>query len=69
LQGSRVGIILERSNGILTENSLKFAFKANNNKADYEALIAGMLLAKELGAHCFLAKNDLMLITGHVSGE
>jgi len=32
------------------EQSLKFAFKASNNQAEYEALIAGMLLSQELEA-------------------
>jgi len=31
------------------EQALKFVFKTSNNQAEYEALIAGMLLAKELG--------------------
>jgi len=34
----------------LIEHALRFAFKASNNPAKYEALIAGMLLAKEIGA-------------------
>jgi len=29
---------------------LKFAFKAGNNQAEYEALVARMLLDKEMGA-------------------
>jgi len=47
-QGSGAGIILEGHNGVLIEQALRFAFKASNNQADYEALIAGMLLAKEM---------------------
>ena len=45
-QGSGAGIILEGPNGVLIEQALRFAFKASNNQAEYEALIAGMLLAK-----------------------
>jgi len=45
-----VGVILEGPNRLLIEQALRFAFKASNNKAKYEALITGMLLAKELGA-------------------
>jgi len=47
-QGSGAGIILEGPNGVLIEQALRFAFKASNNQAEYEALIAGMLLAKEI---------------------
>jgi len=49
-QGSGAGIVLEGPNGVLIEQALRFAFKASNNQAEYEALIAGMLLAKEMGA-------------------
>ena len=48
-QGSGAGIVLEGPNGVLIEQALRFAFKASNNQAEYEALIAGMLLTKEMG--------------------
>ncbi|XP_068504689.1 uncharacterized protein [Phaseolus vulgaris] len=68
-QGSGAGVILEGPDGLLIEQALRFAFKASNNQAEYEALIAGMLLAKEMGAKGLLAKSDLLLVTGHVTGE
>jgi len=68
-QGSGTGIFLEGPNGLLIEQALRFAFKASNNQAEYEALIAGMLLAKEMGVRSLLAKSDLLLVTGHVTGE
>jgi len=68
-QGSGAGIILEGPNGVLIEQALRFAFKASNNQAEYEALIAGMLLAKEMGAQSLLAKSDSQLVTGQVTGE
>ena len=57
-QGSGAGVILEGPNGVLIEQSLRFAFKASNNQAEYEALIAGILLAKEMGARVLMAKSD-----------
>jgi len=45
-QGSGASVILEGPNGLLIEQALRFAFKANNNQAEYEALIVGILLAK-----------------------
>ena len=66
-QGSGVGVILEGPNGVLIEQSLRFAFKASNNQAEYEALIAGMLLAIEMGAKSLMAKSDSVLVTGQVS--
>ncbi|XP_068474929.1 uncharacterized protein [Phaseolus vulgaris] len=68
-QGSGAGIILEGLNGVLIEQALRFAFKASNNQAEYEALIVGMLLAKEMGAQSLLAKSDSQLVTGQVTGE
>ena len=38
--------------------------RLSNNQAEYEALIAGMLLAKEMGARSLLAKSDSQLVTG-----
>jgi len=55
--GSGADVILEGPNRLLIEQALRFAFKASNNQAEYEALIAGMLLAKEMGAKSLLAKK------------
>jgi len=54
---------------LLIEQALRFAFKASNNQAESEALIVGMLLAKEMGAKGLLAKSDSLLVTGQVTGE
>ncbi|RDX97277.1 hypothetical protein CR513_19962, partial [Mucuna pruriens] len=62
--GSGVGVILEGSTGVLIEQSLHFEFKANNNQAEYKALLAGMRLARELEAKRLTAKSDSKLITG-----
>jgi len=35
----------------------------------YEALIAGILLAKEMGAKVLVGKSDSFLVTGQVTGE
>jgi len=68
-QGSGAGVILEGPNGLLIEQALRFAFKASNYQSEYEALFAGMLLAKEMGAQSLLAKSDSLLVTGRVTGE
>jgi len=68
-QGSGAGVVLEGPNGLLIEQALRFAFKASNNQTEYEALIVGMLLAKEMGARSLLAKSDSQLVTGQVIGE
>ena len=68
-QGSGAGVILEGPNGLLIEQALRFAFKASNNQVEYEALIARMLLAKEMGARSLLVKSDSQLVAGQVTGE
>ena len=54
---------------MLIEQSLRFVFKASNNQAEYEALIAEILLAKEMGARVLMAKSDSLLVMGQVTGE
>ena len=61
--GSGAGVILEGPNGLLIEQALLVTFKASTNQAEYEALIAGILLAKEMGAKSLLAKSDSLLVT------
>jgi hypothetical protein len=48
IRGSGAGVVLEGPDGVLIEQSLRFAFRASNNQAEYEALIAGMKLAREM---------------------
>ena len=68
-QGSGVGVILEGPDGLLIEQAIRFAFKASNNQAEYEALITGMMLAKEKGTKGLLAKSDSLLVRGQVTWE
>ncbi|MCI73535.1 gag-pol polyprotein, partial [Trifolium medium] len=37
IKGSGAGVILEGPDGVPIEQSLRFAFKASNNQAEYEA--------------------------------
>ena len=69
LKGSRAGVVLEGPNDLLIEQSLRFEFKVSNNQAEYEALIAGMTLAKEMGAENLRAKSDSQLVTSQITGE
>nr|XP_025648156.1 uncharacterized protein K02A2.6-like [Arachis hypogaea] len=44
------GVILESSAGVIYEQSTKFEFPVSNNQAEYEALLSGLILAREVGA-------------------
>ena len=49
MHGAGVGFSLESPEGGIHEHSIKLKFHASNNKAEYEALISEIGLAKELG--------------------
>jgi len=69
LIGSGAGIVLEGPGDLFIEQSLKFEFKASNNQDEYEALIAGMYLAHEMGAENLRARSDSPLMTCQITGE
>nr|GEU84175.1 reverse transcriptase domain-containing protein [Tanacetum cinerariifolium] len=48
LEGSRAGLILTNPGGTEFTYALRFEFNASNNKAKYEALMAGMWIAKQM---------------------
>ena len=49
MSGAGAGLILVSPEGVITEYALCFEFFAINNEAEYEALIVGLRIAKELG--------------------
>jgi len=57
-KGVGAGIMLEGPNDILIEKSLHFAFKTSNNQAEYEAILAGLSLAREVGVKSLTCKTD-----------
>nr|KYP51750.1 Retrovirus-related Pol polyprotein from transposon 412 family [Cajanus cajan] len=61
-KGGGAGIILERPNQVTVEQSLKFSFKVTNNQAKYEALLAGLRLARDLGARKVSCNSDSKLM-------
>ncbi|XP_073117080.1 uncharacterized protein [Elaeis guineensis] len=68
-QGSGAGFLLTNSEGVVTEHALRFDFKASNNQAEYEALVAGLKLALELGVGRLKVFSDSQLIVGQIKGE
>ena len=50
IKGSGAEIILEGINGLTLKQSLGFNFKATNNQSEYETLIVGLNLAREMRA-------------------
>ena len=50
-------------------STLRFDFQASNNEAEYEALIAGLKLAKEMKVESLKIYSDSQLIVYQVTNE
>ena len=57
-KGSGVGVFCKSPDGEIIEQSFRLGFNALNNEAEYEALIAGLRLAKALGARRLRIYSD-----------
>ncbi|KAL5545437.1 hypothetical protein UlMin_005124 [Ulmus minor] len=66
---SGAGVILVSPEGVRLSCALCFRFKATNNQAEYEALLAGLRLAKEVSARHLLIYSDSQLIVNQVNSE
>ncbi|KAL0445232.1 UNVERIFIED_CONTAM: hypothetical protein Slati_2245900 [Sesamum latifolium] len=65
-QGSGAGIVITSPQGEDSEFTIKFDFKASNNEAEYEVLVASMKMAHEAGARHLLAYSDSQLMVKQV---
>ncbi|GJV82725.1 reverse transcriptase domain-containing protein [Tanacetum coccineum] len=66
--GSRAGLILTNPEGIEFTYALRFRFDATNNEAEYEALIAGLRIAEQIGVKILQANVDSRLVANPVNG-
>ncbi|KAJ9551982.1 hypothetical protein OSB04_016027 [Centaurea solstitialis] len=69
IRGSGLGVVLKPSHGGNIVYSIRCDFKATNNEAEYEALIAGLDIAYKLGAKQLHVRSDSLLVTNQVNGE
>ncbi|CAL2265290.1 unnamed protein product [Prunus armeniaca] len=67
--GCGASLVLISPTGIPVEYAMQFHFQASNNEAEYEALIASLHLAKELGAASIHVHNDSQLVVNQVTNE
>ena len=63
------GIVIITPKGIRLEHSFRLGFKASNNKAEYEALIAGLKTTFDLGARNVEVYSDSWLVVNQVQGS
>ncbi|XP_021727707.1 uncharacterized protein LOC110694851 [Chenopodium quinoa] len=68
-RGEGLGMVLKSPQGDMIVRSVSCDFKATNNEAEYEALIAGMTVAKDLGATSLDVYIDSLLIIIQVTGD
>ncbi|KAL0367639.1 UNVERIFIED_CONTAM: hypothetical protein Sradi_3654000 [Sesamum radiatum] len=68
-QGSGACIVITSPQGEDLDFIIKFGFKASNNEAEYEALVAGMKMTHKAGARHLLAYLDSQLVVKQVEGS
>ncbi|GAV71092.1 RVT_3 domain-containing protein, partial [Cephalotus follicularis] len=69
ITGSGAGLVLTSPSGWTLQYAPRFGFKATNNEAEWEALIAGLTIAKHLEVQKIEASSDSQLVVGLASGE
>ncbi|CAL8175083.1 unnamed protein product [Prunus armeniaca] len=66
-QGCGAGLVLTTPDGAKVEYALRFNFKTFNNEAEYEALLAGLWLAKSMSAQQVSIHSDSQLIVNQIT--
>ncbi|KAM2589506.1 hypothetical protein TB1_046427 [Malus domestica] len=68
-QDCGAGLVLTTPDKVAMEYALRFKFKTSNNKAEYEALIAGLRLAKYLEVKRIDIFSDSQLVVNQVTNN
>ncbi|GJS58789.1 reverse transcriptase domain-containing protein [Tanacetum coccineum] len=68
IDGSGTGLILTSPEGTEFTYALRFQFIASNNEAEYEALIAGLRIAAQMGVRNVHVSVDSKLVANQVLG-
>ncbi|GJY64622.1 reverse transcriptase domain-containing protein [Tanacetum coccineum] len=69
VDGSEAGLILTSPERIEITYALRFRFDATNNEAEYEALIAGLKIAEQIGVKNLQASMDSCLVDNQINGS
>ncbi|XP_020970102.1 uncharacterized protein LOC110268349 [Arachis ipaensis] len=69
LTSGGAGVILESQNGVVIEQSVRYDFPVSNNQAEYEALLAGLTLASEVGAKILEINTDSQVVSSQINGD
>lgn len=68
-QGIGVGIILISLEGIRMEKSFRLGFPTFNNEVEYEALLAGLRMSKQVGEDRVQLYCDSRLFVSQIMGK
>ncbi|KAK9079767.1 hypothetical protein SSX86_001440 [Deinandra increscens subsp. villosa] len=68
-EGSGAGLVLIDPNGVEVTYAILLDFPSTNNEAEYEALLAGLRLARKMNVKKLSVKVDSLLVTNQVNGE
>ncbi|GJT29067.1 reverse transcriptase domain-containing protein [Tanacetum coccineum] len=68
IDGSGASQIITNLEGMKFTYASRFRFNATNNEAEYEALIAGLRIAEQIGVRKFQANVDSKLVANQVNG-
>nr|GEW17772.1 reverse transcriptase domain-containing protein [Tanacetum cinerariifolium] len=66
VDGSGTGLILINPEGVEFTYALRFQFTASNNEAEYEALVAGLRIAAQMGVKNVQVNVDSKLVSNQV---
>ncbi|GJU81353.1 reverse transcriptase domain-containing protein [Tanacetum coccineum] len=69
IDGSGAGLILTDPKGTEFTYALRFRFDATNNEAEYEALIAGLRIAEQMGVENLQTHMDSCLVANQINGS
>ncbi|GJY11793.1 reverse transcriptase domain-containing protein [Tanacetum coccineum] len=69
IDGFGAGLILTNPDGVEFTYAMRFRFEATNNEAEYEALIAGLWIAEQMGVKNLQANVDSRLVANQVNGS
>uniref|UniRef100_A0A2N9GTT5 Reverse transcriptase domain-containing protein n=1 Tax=Fagus sylvatica TaxID=28930 RepID=A0A2N9GTT5_FAGSY len=64
-----IGVVLKSPEGDTIKQAVRLQYPTTNNEAEYEALLAGLEMAKALGATELDVLNDSQLVVGQVNGD
>lgn len=68
VNGFGIGLVLTSLEWDLIQQAIQCGFRATNNEVEYEALIAGLILAKNIGIKKLDIRSDSQLVVNQLLG-